>query len=48
MLAEARAQKALAPDNHPQVQRLRAIAGASFRMPRNGTTACGAGAGRST
>ena len=27
MLAEARAQRALAPDNHPQVQRLRAIAG---------------------
>jgi len=26
MLSEARAQKALAPDNHPQVQRLRAIA----------------------
>ncbi len=26
MLAEARAQKALAPDNHPQLRRLRAIA----------------------
>jgi hypothetical protein len=48
LLEQARAKGALAGDNNPQLQRLRAIANGSFPSPRRGTRVPANGSGRST
>jgi len=48
MLAEARAQRALAPDNHPQLRRYAPSRSGSSRMPSRGTSVHAGGSGRST